>query len=117
MQACTDTAKLAYKRLAGVEVPVFEDNESTFPELQARIEKTLAILEAVDLSSLPVGKENEELIMETKVGNFRFTHKSFVSEYAIPNFHFHLGTAYCLLRVQGVLFGSFDYLKDVFVKV
>jgi hypothetical protein len=73
-------------------------------------------LEGVDPDIIN-GKENEEIIMETAMGNFRFTGQRYVIEYAIPNFHFHLTSAYCIMRAQGVPLGAFDYLKDVFEKV
>jgi len=95
---------------------VLEDNETTFDQLQARITRTIEILQSVDPSSLD-GKEDEEVIMETGMGNFRFTGQSYVSEFAIPNFHFHLSTAYCILRHLGVDIGAFDYMKDIFHKV
>ena len=60
----------------------------------------------------------EPVIMETKMGNFRFeSGQTYLSEYAIPNFHFHLTTAYCILRHLGVPIGAFDYLGDIFHKV
>lgn len=92
-----------------------EDNETTFDELQERISQTIKILEEADPKTFE-GKENQELIMESKMGNFRFTGQRYVSEYAIPNFHFHLTTAYCILRHLGVPIGALDYLKDVFEK-
>lgn len=97
-------------------MPVFEDNETTFAELQDRIARTISVLESVDPKSMD-GLEDKEVIMESKMGNFTFSGQRYVSEYAIPNFHFHLTSAYCLLRQQGVPVGAFDYLKDVFVKV
>lgn len=65
------------------------------------------------------GKETEPVIMETKMGNFRFeSGQEYWSLYVMPNFHFHLTTAYCLLRQQGVPIGAFDYLgREIFVKV
>ncbi len=55
--------------------------------------------------------------METKLGNFRFESGwIYLSEYAIPNFHFHLTSAYCILRHLGVPIGAFDYLGGVFHK-
>lgn len=63
------------------------------------------------------GKEDEEVVMETKAGNFRFTGQRYISEYALPYFHFHLTSAYCIMRTQGVPLGALDYLKDVFEKV
>lgn len=55
--------------------------------------------------------------METKMGNFGFTAQRYVSEMAIPNFHFHLSSAYCILRHQGVPIGAMDYLTGVLEKV
>jgi hypothetical protein len=93
-----------------------EDNEETFEQLQGRIDRTIEILEGVAPDSMD-GMEDKEVIMETKMGNFRFTGQRYVSEYAIPNFHFHLTSAYCIMRHLGVPVGAFDYLKDVFEKI
>lgn len=116
VQSCSNTAKFLAVRVGGMENVVLEDNETTFDQLQARITRTIEILQSVDPSSLD-GKEDEEVIMETGMGNFRFTGQSYVSEFAIPNFHFHLSTAYCILRHLGVDIGAFDYMKDIFHKV
>lgn len=94
---------------------VFEDNEKTFDELTTRIENTIEMLKKVDPKGFE-GKEDAEIIMESKMGNFKFTGQRYVSEFAIPNFHFHLSTAYCILRHQGVPLGALDYMKDVFEK-
>lgn len=115
MQSCSNTAKFAVARLGAPNIPVFEDDETTFEELQARLDRTIKLLEEVDPSVIN-GKENDEVIMESKVGNFRFTGQRYISEYIIPNFHFHLTSAYCIMRTQGVPIGAFDYLKDVFEK-
>ncbi|KAF4456055.1 transcription factor [Fusarium austroafricanum] len=116
VQSCSNTAKFLASRLGAPNVPLFEDNEETFEQLQARITKTIEILESVDPDIIN-GKENEEVLMETKnMGTFRFTGQRYVSEYVIPNFHFHLTSAYCIMRTQGVPLGAFDYLKDVFEK-
>ena len=95
---------------------VVEDNEETFEQLQARIKRTIEILDSVKPSDLD-GKEEKEFIMELKMGNFRFTGQSYLSEMVIPNFHFHLSTAYCIVRHLGVPLSAIDYLKDVFEKV
>lgn len=65
------------------------------------------------------GLESKELIMEAgRMGSFRFkTGQEYVSNYAIANFHFHLSSAYCILRHKGVSIGALDYMNDVFVKV
>lgn len=117
VQSCSNTAKFTVQRLGNTAVPVFDDTETTFPELKARIDRTIEVLEGVDPKSMD-GLKTKEVLMETKVGNFRFaTGQQYVSEYAVPNFHFHLTTAYCILRHRGVPLGAFDYLKDVFHKV
>ncbi|KAF5599460.1 helix-turn-helix domain-containing protein [Fusarium pseudoanthophilum] len=116
VQSCSNTAKFLASRLGAQNIPTFEDDEQTFDQLQARITRTIEVLEGVDPDVIN-GKENEEIIMESKMGNFRFTGQRYVSEYVIPNFHFHLTSAYCIMRTQGVPLGAFDYLKDVFEKV
>jgi hypothetical protein len=94
------------------------DDETTFPELQARITRTIEILNLVNETKLDAKKvADEPVIMETKLGNFRFESGwIYLSEYAIPNFHFHLTSAYCILRHLGVPIGAFDYLGGVFHK-
>lgn len=64
------------------------------------------------------GLEAKELIMDAgKMGSFRFeTGQAYVSNYAMANFHFHLTTAYCILRHKGVPIGALDYMKDVFYR-
>ncbi|CAM1505111.1 Fc.00g107480.m01.CDS01 [Cosmosporella sp. VM-42] len=116
VQSCSNTAKFAVQRFGAPNIPIFDDNETTFDELESRIQRTIEVLEGVDPSVMN-GKENEDIIMETKMGNFKFTGQRYISEYIIPNFHFHLTSAYCIMRTQGVPLGAFDYLKDVFEKV
>lgn len=116
VQSCCNTAKFLVARVGGAENVFFEDNEKTFDELQERIAKTIELLKAVDPKPFD-GKEDQEVKMETKMGNFRFTGQRYVSEFAIPNFHFHLSSAYCILRHLGVSLGALDYMKDVFEKV
>lgn len=116
MQQCSDTAKFFAARVGGTEPVSFEDTEQTFDELQGRITRTIELLQAVKPEQID-GKENTEVIMKTKMGDFRFTGQTYLSEYAMANFHFHLTTAYCILRHLGVPVSAFDYLKDVFHKV
>ena len=94
-----------------------EDDETTFEQLQARISKTVDILRSVDESKWN-GKERDPIIMKTKRGDFKFeSGQQYVSNFALPNFHFHLGTAYCILRNLGVPIDAMDYLgADTFVK-
>jgi hypothetical protein len=115
----SNTAKaFAARVLSHPETP-YEDNETTIPELQARITKTIKLLESVDQTNFDAEKVlKDEIIMKTGMGNFRFENgQTYLTEYAIPNFHFHFTTAYCILRHLGVPVGAFDYLNDVFQKV
>ncbi|GAM43918.1 hypothetical protein TCE0_060r19124 [Talaromyces pinophilus] len=117
VQSCSNTAKATIQRLGPHEVPTLEDDETTFEQLQERIKRTIEILETAKPEAMDA-MADKEVIMETKMGNFRFaTGQGYVSQYAIPNFHFHLTTAYCIMRHLGVPLGAFDYLKDVFHKV
>ncbi|KAJ4386141.1 hypothetical protein N0V93_009034 [Gnomoniopsis smithogilvyi] len=116
VQSCCNTAKFVASRVGGAEDVFFEDEEKTFDELTERITKTIEVLKKVDPKGFE-GKEDEEVLMESKMGTFRFTGQRYVSEFAIPNFHFHLSTAYCILRHQGVPLSAFDYMKGVFEKV
>jgi hypothetical protein len=115
VQACCNTSKFAVARL-GIDAPVFEDNEKTVEDLQIRISKTIALLESADKATID-SYLDKEIIMSTRMGDFVFkSGQAYVSEYVLANFHFHLSTAYCLLRAQGVPLGALDYMKDVFVK-
>ncbi|RGP71568.1 transcription factor [Fusarium sporotrichioides] len=112
---CEEKAKFVASRFGAPNIPIFEDNEETFEQLQDRIAKTVEVLEKVDPDVIN-GKEDVEIFVEAKVGKFRFTGQRYISEYVIPNFHFHLTSAYCIMRTQGVPLGAFDYLNDVFKK-
>ncbi|KAF7551155.1 hypothetical protein G7Z17_g5223 [Cylindrodendrum hubeiense] len=117
VRSCSNTSKFSLHRLGAPDMPVFADDEQTFEELQSRIKRTIEMMESVDPEIIN-SKVNEEFIMETKMGNFQFkTGQQYISDYIIPNFHFHLTSAYCILRTQGVPIGALDYLHDVFVKV
>jgi hypothetical protein len=115
----SNTAKFFCVRVLSLPDITLDDTESTFEELQARINHTIDILRSVDLSSLDVNKvAKDPVIIETKIGNFRFeSGQIYLSEYVIPNFHFHMTSAYCILRHLGVPLGAFDYLSDIFHKV
>ncbi|KAJ6106165.1 hypothetical protein N7512_009682 [Penicillium capsulatum] len=116
VQSCSNTSKWLAVRVAGMENVFLEDNETTFEQLQARIERTIGILDSLQPNCMD-GMEEKEVLMETGIGTFKFTGSRYVSEFAIPNFHFHLSTCYCIMRHLGVPLDALDYLKDVFEKV
>ncbi|TVY76042.1 hypothetical protein LSUE1_G005479, partial [Lachnellula suecica] len=105
IQRVSDSAKGLAVRVAKVEPQAWEDNEKTFAELQERIKKTIAFLEKVDPKSMD-GMEDKEVTMTTGSGELKFTGKSYVLGFAIPNFYFHTVTTYNLLRKEGVEIGS-----------
>jgi uncharacterized protein len=86
-----------------------EDNEKTFPELQARLAKTIEILEAVDQKTFDENEETE-IVLKFKSGEQKFTGKNYLLYFAIPNFYFHFVTAYDLLRKEGVDVGKINYM-------
>lgn len=116
----SNTAKFFCVRVLKLENTTLTDEEATFAELQERIKLTIEILNSVPPPSEVEGQKlaESEVIMETKMGNFKFeSGQTYLSEFAFPNFHFHMTTAYCILRHLGVPISAMDYLGDVFHKV
>ncbi|KAK5683670.1 hypothetical protein LTS10_005204 [Elasticomyces elasticus] len=117
IQSCCNTIKFMLPRIGGLEDRHFPDDEKTFDELQSRITTTIDLLASVPEDAF-AGKENEQVLMESKIGTFKFTGQSYVSEFTLPNYHFHQASAYCILRHLGVDVGAMDYLgKETFVKL
>jgi len=106
--AC-DTAKGAAARLSGTENPSYEDNETTFAELQARIQKTIDFMESVPNSAFE-GAEDRTIEMKFGPRELEFVGTAYLSRFAIPNFYFHMTTAYNILRHNGVEIGKVDFL-------
>jgi hypothetical protein len=105
----TDTAKGCAARLAGVEAPKFEDVEVTFDELCARIDKTIAYLNEFTAAQID-GTEEREIVLKMRTGPIQFTGVNYLLYFVLPNFYFHLTTAYDILRHNGVEIGKFDFL-------
>jgi len=109
IQRVSDTSKNAIGRLTGVPAPSFPDEEKTFSELRERIAKTIAFLETVKPSDLEKSEERDVAINFGKL-KFTFTGDDYLLKFAVPNFFFHVTTAYDILRNQGVSVGKVDYL-------
>ena len=107
VQIASDNAKGIAARLAEIEIPKFEDNEATIAELKARVEKTVAFLETIKPEQI-IGKEEVKVTLSYFPGKF-MTGFDYVTGYAIPNFYFHITTAYDILRKNGVDIGKGDY--------
>lgn len=109
VQIAADFAKGACARLAGVEVPRYEDNEQTFGELKERIAKTLAFIGDLPVDAIAASEERD--ISFTVAGNAReFKGQPYLLHYALPNFYFHLTTAYAILRHNGIEIGKKDFI-------
>lgn len=107
--AC-DAAKLGVARISGVEAPKFEDNEASFADLKARIRKTLDYLQAVPASAMD-GTEDKDITFPVGRENTRtMKGQAYLTTWVLPNFFFHVTTAYALLRHNGVDLGKSDYL-------
>lgn len=112
IQIASDSAKGCAARLAGVEVPSFPDTEATFPELQARIEKTVTFLKGLKPEQID-GSEERNIHLKMRTREIDFTGQTFLLHFAMPNFYFHITAAYAILRHNGVELGKMDYLGGV----
>jgi len=109
IQRVSDTAKNALGRLSGKGAPSFPDTEATMTELKARLEKTIAYLQSVPEAELK-GSETREVKLNVGKLGVTFTGEDYLLEFALPNFFFHVTTAYDILRHNGVEIGKTDYL-------
>ena len=101
VQIATDMAKGGIARLAGVEIPAYEDTEKTIAELKARIAKTLAFIESIPASQID-GTEDKEVVLKMRAGDMTFTGQRYLIGFVIPNLTFHCATTYNILRHNGV---------------
>ena len=111
VQVACDNAKGAAARLAGIEVPKFEDNEKTIDELKARVKKTLDFMATIKPEQV-VGQENRRLVLPHHDG-MDISAAEYATHQLMPNFYFHVTTAYSILRSNGVLLGKADYMGVV----
>ncbi|HLL18955.1 MAG TPA: DUF1993 domain-containing protein, partial [Rubrivivax sp.] len=102
VQIASDGAKACVARLAGVDVPAWEDNEASFDDLRARVRKTIDYLQSVPAEQVNAGAEREIVLPQRTREPLRLTAENFVFQYALPNFYFHTATTYALLRQAGV---------------
>jgi hypothetical protein len=105
----TDSAKGCGARLAGVENPKFEDVENTYPELKARVAKTIAFLKGLDPKAFD-GAETKQVVLKFPNVTLEFVGSDYVGKFVLPNVYFHITTAYAILRGRGVPLGKPDYL-------
>ncbi len=109
VQIACDFAKGAAARLSGVEVPKYEDNETSFEQLRARIAKTLAFVESCKREGYS-GAETREVSLTLGGKAYEFNGLDYANYVVFPNFYFHVTTAYNILRHNGVELGKLDFV-------
>jgi uncharacterized protein len=109
VQIVSDTAKGCGGRLAGIDIPSFADTETSFPELKARIAKTVDFLSGIPAAKLD-GSEDRTITIKLGGQERKFSGRAYLLTFALPNFYFHITAAYAILRHNGVAVGKMDYL-------
>ncbi len=113
IQSASDSAKNGVARLAGIEAPSMADTEATFAELKERCDKTIAFLKTITPEQLD-GSETRTVEIRFPSGHgYRFAGLDYLTKFMLPNFFFHVQTAYAILRAQGVEIGKQDYLMHM----
>jgi len=109
VQRASDSAKACAARLGGIDNPSFPDTEKTFADLQERIKKTVDFLKGVKREQID-GSEEKKIEFKAGPRELKFTGTQYLLGFALPNFYFHVTTAYDILRHKGVAVGKMDYL-------
>jgi hypothetical protein len=109
VQIATDHAKGCCARLAGVEVPKYADDETTFAELKARIARTIQFVQGFKPGDID-GSEERDITLTAGTRELRFKGQQYLVNFALPNFYFHVTTAYDILRHCGLPIGKRDYM-------
>ena len=110
VQIAADFSRGIAARLSGVDVPKFEGNEKTFADLDALLTQTLAFLDGVDAAQFE-GKESAEIVLRPGTPKEKkLTASAYLLHYGLPQFFFHVTTAYAILRHNGVEIGKRDYM-------
>jgi len=112
IQRASDTAKGVVTRIGGAENVSMPDEEKTIADLKERIARTIAVLKSADRAAFD-DKEDATVEIVTPSRTLVFTGKDYVLGFCIPNFFFHVTTAYALLRKEGVPLGKMDYLGPI----
>ena len=112
IQIATDLVNGGVARLAGVERPAYDDKETTFDEMQARIEKTLAFAKTIKPEQID-GSEEKNITLTIGGNEMQFVGMPYLLHFVIPNIFFHTATAYDILRHNGVQLGKPDFIGGV----
>ena len=113
VQIATDIAKNAAARLTGGEAPKFEDNETTFAELDTRVQRAIDYLKSVPADAY-VGAESRSITLPTRArGDLHFDGRGYLFGFVLPNVYFHCSITYALLRHAGVPLGKADFIGPI----
>jgi uncharacterized protein len=113
VQIASDVAKGAASRLAGLQPPKFADDETTFPDLVARLDKTIALLESITPEQIE-GADERTINLPLHDKTISFSGLNYLLDFVLPNVYFHVTTAYAILRHNGVEIGKHDFLGDIY---
>lgn len=111
IQIATDMVKGCAARLAGIDVPSYEDNETTFADLKARITKTVAFLKSINAEQIN-GSEDRTVTLKLRGKEVSFLGQPYLLNFVLPNFYFHITVAYAILRHNGLEIGKMDYIGN-----
>lgn len=117
VQAAADQAKNGASRLAGVEPPKYEDNETTIDELKARLAKTLAHLKTLDPAAIDAASDREITFPLGPSTKAHMKGADYLDMFVLPNFHFHRTAAHAILRACGVDIGKRDFIGKIPVRL
>jgi hypothetical protein len=112
IQIASDSVKGAAARLTGSEIPSYPDTETSFAELQERIAKTLKFIQGFKPEQFD-GSETRDIVVKGRNHERRFNGRDYLFSFVIPNFFFHVTTAYAILRHNGLEIGKADYLGNI----
>ena len=112
VRAVCDHAVNACARVAGRELPVYENDEKTFDDLKKRVERAMDFVRSIKPEELD-GREDSEIVVKFPSGERRFTGQTLLLNFSLPNFYFHLSMAYAILRHLGVPLGKRDFLGAI----
>ena len=112
VQIACDFAKSVSARLAGSDVPAYDDSEQSFDELRARIERTVAFIGSLSASNFEGSADREIVLRAGTPKERKLTGEAYLLNYGLPQFFFHVTTAYSLLRHAGIDIGKRDFMGE-----
>lgn len=112
VQIASDNAKGGAARLAGFEPPKYDDTETSFAELIARLDKTIAFINSVTPAQIDGGQE-KSITLTFPSKTYSFKGQAYLQKFVIPNVYFHITTGYNILRHNGVELGKADFLGAI----